>query len=34
MSNQKQQSAAANSEAKVARAKLGSQTGAGQVENP
>ena len=31
---QKQEIAQANAEAKVERAKLGSQTGAGQVENP
>ena len=31
---QKQQIAEANAAAKVARAKLGAQTGAGQVENP
>jgi cytochrome c oxidase subunit 2 len=31
---QKQQISEANAEAKVARAKLGAQTGAGQVENP
>jgi cytochrome c oxidase subunit 2 len=34
LANQKQQIAAANAEAKVARAKLAGQTGAGQVENP
>ena len=34
LANQKQQLAAANGEAKAARAKLGGQTGAGQVENP
>jgi len=34
LSAQKQQIAAANAEAKIARAKLGQQTGAGQVENP
>jgi cytochrome c oxidase subunit 2 len=34
LANQKQQIASANAEAKVARAKLGAQVGAGQVENP
>jgi cytochrome c oxidase subunit 2 len=34
LSTQKQQIAQANAEAKIERAKLGSQTGAGQVENP
>jgi cytochrome c oxidase subunit 2 len=34
LANQKRQIAAANAEAKVARAKLGAQVGAGQVENP
>jgi cytochrome c oxidase subunit II len=34
LANQKQQLAASNGEAKVARAKLSGQTGAGQVENP
>jgi len=34
LAKQKQDIAEANSEAKLARAKLGSQTGAGQVENP
>jgi cytochrome c oxidase subunit 2 len=34
LANQKRLIAAANAEAKVARAKLGAQTGAGQVENP
>jgi cytochrome c oxidase subunit 2 len=34
LSNQKQQIAKANAEAQIARAKLGAQTGAGQVENP
>ncbi len=34
LENQKAQIAAANAEAKVARAKLGAQVGAGQVENP
>ena len=34
LARQKQLIAAANHEAQIARAKLGSQTGAGQVENP
>jgi cytochrome c oxidase subunit 2 len=34
LANQKRQIAAANHEAQIARAKLGQQTGAGQVENP
>jgi cytochrome c oxidase subunit 2 len=34
LANQKQQIASANAQAKVARAKLGAQVGAGQVENP
>jgi cytochrome c oxidase subunit II len=34
LSSQKQQITEANAAAKVARAKLGAQTGAGQVENP
>jgi cytochrome c oxidase subunit II len=34
LANQKQLIAKANAEARVARAKLGAQTGAGQVENP
>ncbi len=34
LANQKRLIAAANAEAKTARAKLGSQVGAGQVENP
>ena len=34
LSNQKQLIAKANAEAHIARAKLGAQTGAGQVENP
>ncbi len=34
LSNQKKQISEANADAKVARAKLNSQTGAGQVENP
>ena len=34
LATQKKQITEANAEAKVARAKLGAQTGAGQVENP
>jgi cytochrome c oxidase subunit 2 len=34
LAERKQLIAKANAEAKVARAKLGAQTGAGQVENP
>jgi heme/copper-type cytochrome/quinol oxidase subunit 2 len=34
LANQKREIGAANHEAQVARAKLGSQVGAGQVENP
>jgi cytochrome c oxidase subunit 2 len=34
LASQKQKIAQANAEARVARAKLGAQTGAGQVENP
>jgi cytochrome c oxidase subunit 2 len=34
LASRKQQISEANAEAKVARAKLGAQTGAGQVENP
>ena len=34
LANQKRLIAEANAQAKLARAKLGAQTGAGQVENP
>jgi heme/copper-type cytochrome/quinol oxidase subunit 2 len=34
LAEQKKEITEANAEAKLARAKLGAQTGAGQVENP